>query len=104
MFAWRSRLCCVPITCDEQHNRVSPPAVLVEPETEEGKKMDQGAAMAACTNLHFDAVIQDLFLGDELDDVVGDGQKPAHFFLPPPLPVRGHGLQLPLLAKHRGCR
>jgi hypothetical protein len=55
-------------------------------------------------NLHFGAVVQDLFLGDELDDVIGNGQKPADLSLPPRLPVRRHGLQLPLLAEDGGCR
>ena len=52
-------------------------------------------------NLHFGAVVQDLLLGDELDDVIGDREKPADLFLPPHLSVRGHGLQLTLLAKDR---
>lgn len=96
MFAWRSRLCCVPITCDE-HNQNRP---LLEPERK--KKLSPSSdGMRWSLNLHFDAIIQDLLLGDELDDVIGHGEQPANLFLPPRLSVRGHGLQLPLLAKHR---
>ena len=75
------------------------------------RRIDLGMTMAMALamqvwppNLHFSAVVQDLFLGDELDDVVGDGEEPADLPLPPRLPVRCHGLQLPLLAEHRGCR
>jgi hypothetical protein len=60
---------------DEQ-KRVLPPPGLVEPEM---KKMETDQ------DLHLGVLVHDLFLGHELDDVIGNGQKPAHtsfFHLP----------------------
>lgn len=57
-------------------------------------------ALGGGHDLHGGAVLGGLAGGDELDDVVGDGEEPPDLLLPPLLGVRRHGLQLAVLAEH----